>query len=226
MAKKSAGIAGWVERVLAEEPPRSRSLIITIFGDLIAPQISGVWLGELIALLAPFHVNERLVRTSSFRLSEEGWLRSKREGRRSRYSLTASGLQRVQHAYHRIYDPPPAGWDGQWSMVILNSDGSAAFDRLELRRELGWEGFGLLAPGIFLHPCADLNSLHEVLDRLKLSRSVTVLRAQELAEFSSSAVSKLTRECWSLDSVAGEYRRFLALFQPALAMLRRHSDPR
>ena len=225
MAKQMGGIGGWIERILAEEPPRSRSLIITIFGDLIAPQTSGVWLGELIALLAPFHVNERLVRTSSFRLIEEGWLESQREGRRSRYSLTPSGLQRVQHAYHRIYDHPPAQWDGYWTMAILNSAGSAAFGRVELRRELGWEGFGSLAPGIFLHPCADLDALREVLNRLRLSDSVTVVRAQELAAFSSSPLSRLTSECWSLDAVAGQYRSFLARFLPALPMLRRNKNP-
>lgn len=225
MAKQLGGIGGWTERFLAEEPPRSRSLIITIFGDLIAPLVPGVWLSELIALLAPFHVNERLVRTSCFRLTEEGWLESLREGRRSRYSLTDSGLQRVQHAYHRIYDHPPAQWDGHWTMAILHAAGSAVFDRAELKRELGWEGFGPLAPGIFFHPCADLKALREVLDRLRLSESVTVLRAQELAAFSSTPVSKLTRECWSLDSVAGQYRSFLARFQPALPMLRRNTNP-
>lgn len=225
MAKRQTGIAGWLERILRESPPRSKSLIVTIFGDLIAPHLSGVWLSELIALLAPFHVNERLVRTSSFRLTEEGWLESQREGRRSRYALTSSGLQRVEHAYHRIYDPPPRFWDGTWTLVILNKTGSPVFDRVELRRELGWEGFGLLAPGILLHPCADLHDLREVIERLSLGNAVAVLQARDLQTVSSCPVSTLIHECWNLQSVAAHYKAFLEQFEPVLPMLRRSMDP-
>lgn len=225
VGKQLGGIGGWLERFLREEPPRSKSLIITIFGNLIAPQISGVWLSELIALLAPFNVNERLVRTSSFRLTVEGWLESQREGRTSRYSLTPSGLQRVEHAYYRIYDRPPARWNGTWTMAVLNRAGNAGFSRVELRRELGWEGFGPLAPGIFLHPCADLSALREVLDRLNLSQSVTVLHAKAPTLFSSFPVTALIKECWSLEAVAVHYKSFLKRFQSVLPIVRRIKDP-
>ena len=56
------------------DPPRSKSLVMTIFGDAIAPHGGAVWLGSLIELLAPFGVNDRLLRTSVFRLAQEGWL--------------------------------------------------------------------------------------------------------------------------------------------------------
>ncbi len=225
MASKGNTIGGWITRALKQEPPRSKSLIITIFGDSIAPCLSGVWLSELIALLEPFSVNERLVRTSGFRLAEEGWLESKREGRRSRYSLTSAGLHRVEHAYHRIYDPPPKQWDGNWTLAILNKAGNPVTGRLELRRELGWEGFGLLAPGVFLHPSADLEALNEVLHRLHLARSVVVLQAQDSESVSCCPVGRLVADCWNLDLVAGHYRKFLQRFQPALPMLSGDFDP-
>ena len=88
MAKRQKTIETWFKQLLKESPPRSKSLIITLFGDLIAPHLSSVWLSELIARLAPFGVSEGLVRTSSFRLMEEGWLESRREGRRSRCAST------------------------------------------------------------------------------------------------------------------------------------------
>lgn len=84
-AHPAAGIEAWIRRTLDEDPPRSKSLIATIFGDAIAPHGPSIWLGDMIELLAPFGVNERLVRTSAFRLTEEGWLQTLREGRRSRF---------------------------------------------------------------------------------------------------------------------------------------------
>jgi phenylacetic acid degradation operon negative regulatory protein len=132
----NAHLHGGVPDTLKDEPPRSKSLIVTIFGDSIVPQASEIWLSELIELLKPFSVNERLVRTSAFRLAEEGWLESQREGRRSRYSLTPSGKQRVEHAYHRIYDPPSQHWKGTWTIVILSKTGNQIANRAELRREL------------------------------------------------------------------------------------------
>ncbi len=64
----------WIRRQLATAPPRAPSLIITVWGDAIAPHGGAVMLAGLIALLAPFGINERLVRTSVFRLAREGWL--------------------------------------------------------------------------------------------------------------------------------------------------------
>ena len=80
----------WVEHYIKTEEPRSKSLIISVFGDAISPYSEGIWLGELIQLMEAFDINERLVRTNAFRLSDEGWLTSQKQGRRSFYSLTQS----------------------------------------------------------------------------------------------------------------------------------------
>src|SRR4051812_47904595 len=96
----------WIARFLASDPPRSKSLVMTIFGDAIAPHGKGVWLGSLIELLAPLGVTDRLLRTSVFRLVAEGWLVASREGRRSRYTLEPRALARFERAYRRIYAKP------------------------------------------------------------------------------------------------------------------------
>ncbi|MDN5872183.1 MAG: phenylacetic acid degradation operon negative regulatory protein PaaX, partial [Nitrococcus sp.] len=57
------------EEFRACRPVRAGSLIITVYGDAIAPRGGTVWLGSLIALLTPLGLNQRLVRTSVFRLS-------------------------------------------------------------------------------------------------------------------------------------------------------------
>ena len=62
----------------ARVPPRAPSLIVTVWGDAIAPHGGAVVLPGLIRLLDPFGINERLVRTNVFRLARQGWLRPNR----------------------------------------------------------------------------------------------------------------------------------------------------
>ena len=71
------------------------SLIISVFGDAVLPRGGRIWLGSLIRLLEPLGLNERLVRTSVFRLARDEWLVSEPCGRRTDYMLTPSGLQRI-----------------------------------------------------------------------------------------------------------------------------------
>ncbi len=105
MSSRNHPIDDWVQRYLEEEEPRSKSLMISVFGDSIAPYADGIWLGDVIELMEPLGINERLVRTSAFRLIDEGWLSARREGRRSYYTLTATGTRRFETAYHHIYTP-------------------------------------------------------------------------------------------------------------------------
>src|SRR3954470_15040424 len=108
----------WIATFLAAEPPRSKSLVMTVIGDAIAPHGGSAWLGSLIALLAPFGVTDRLLRTSVFRLAQEGWLVAKRDGRRSLYAILPSALPRFERANRRIYAPLAAHWDGSWTMLL------------------------------------------------------------------------------------------------------------
>lgn len=205
--------------LLADQPPRAPSLVITVFGDAIAPHGGAAWLGGLIELLAAFEVSERLVRTSVFRLAEEGWVESRREGRRSVYALTAAGLRRFERAYRRIYAPPPAGWDGSWTMVLLPR-GDAGGRRAELRRELGWQGFAAVAPATFAHPRADPAQLGEILESLALRDEAFVFAARGSEAVGGRPLRELVAQCWPLDALAADYRRFLASFAPLAAAVR------
>ncbi|MCV6625793.1 MAG: hypothetical protein OIF38_06830, partial [Cellvibrionaceae bacterium] len=104
-AQQSSALAG-VEQLLGEfqkkRPLRGGSLIITVFGDSISQHGGSVWLGSLIDALEPFGMNQRLVRTSVYRLIQEGWLDSTQVGRRSYYRFTEFGLRQYQKAARRI----------------------------------------------------------------------------------------------------------------------------
>ncbi|SDG25127.1 MULTISPECIES: PaaX family transcriptional regulator C-terminal domain-containing protein [unclassified Duganella] len=209
----------WIAGFLASDPPRSKSLLVTIFGDAILPHGGMVWLGSLIELLAPFGVNDRLLRTSVFRLAQEGWLGAQRDGRRASYAITPDAMARFVHAYRRIYAPPNVHWDGSWTLV-LNGDGALnAAERAAVRKELLWEGYSVIAPGIMGHPAADAAALDELLTRLGVAGKLFVVQGKAMRQVSARPLSDLVAEGWDVAAVADGYTRFIAQFQPLLAAL-------
>jgi phenylacetic acid degradation operon negative regulatory protein len=188
--------------------PRAKSLIMTVWGDAIAPHGGGVWLGSLIRLLAPLGLNERLVRTGVLRLVRDGWLAARPIGRRSYYGLTDAGRAVVFGGpARRFYAMAPPPWDGRWLLLFAGLDGLDAKRRAELKRELQWLGFGTLAPGVYAHPRPERAALDAQLARLGVVGRVQLMDARAEAH-------ELLRRGWNLDALAQSYRRFLELFRP------------
>lgn len=214
----------WIADTLADIPVRTNSLIVTVFGDAIAPHGGTIWLGGLIDLLAPLGINARSVRTSVFRLTQEGWLQATPIGRRSAYRPTPSGQRRIHHAYRRIYDTPHEDWNGEWQIVIVPEGVLAAREREDLRRDLLWEGYGALAPGIFAHPAGSIDSLREVLQQSGSEDRVALLKAGALDGIVTAPLRTLVHQCWHLDRLAADYRRFEERFRPTLRWLTSSAD--
>ncbi|MEO8675109.1 MAG: phenylacetic acid degradation operon negative regulatory protein PaaX [Casimicrobiaceae bacterium] len=207
-------VTRWIARELAAAPPRAPSLVITVWGDSIAPHGGAVMLPGLIRLLAPFGVNERLTRTSIFRLAREHWLSARRIGRRSLYRLTSSGARRFEQAYRRIYAPPADVWDDDWELVIAG--GLPARRRLALRDELHWDGFGVLAPGVYARPAQAGNAVSTSL--AAQGGRVIVLRARD-----DAALRAAVPRAWDLTRIAADYRKFLRRFGAVIERFRRAS---
>jgi len=201
-------------------------LVVTVWGDSIAPHGGALWLSGLIALLEPFGVNERLVRTSVYRLAQDGWLVARQEGRRSLYRLTRQGRRRFEHAYRRIYAPPTTDpWDGGWLLVIVPPAAIDESTRRELRKELEWDGFSVLGPGLFARPTRPENerALRETARALGVAGRVAVVTARALPHGMGS-IATLAKGCWDLTSVAGGYRDFVARFRGVARAFDRGAD--
>lgn len=209
---------GWIAAFLDAEPPRSKSLVMTIFGDAVAPHGGEAWLGSLIELLEPFGVNDRLLRTSVFRLAQEGWLGSQRDGRRSSYAITPEAMRRFTRAFRRVYAPLNLHWDGNWTLV-LGANSLTAAERTALRKELLWEGYSMIAPGIASHPAGDAEALDALLGRTGMRGKVYVVQAAQLPGVESKPLADLVAEGWDLSEVIEGYERFVARFSPLLALL-------
>src|SRR3981081_529607 len=96
-----ASVRGLLRHFRAQRPLRGGSLLITIFGDAIAPRGGAVTLASLVRLAAPFGLTERLVRTSVARLARDGWLAARRSRRRREYRPPRGGGGRLRQAAPR-----------------------------------------------------------------------------------------------------------------------------
>jgi phenylacetic acid degradation operon negative regulatory protein len=192
---------------------------MTVFGDTVAVHGGAAWLGSLIELLAPFGVNDRLLRTSVFRLVQEGWLVANRDGRRSNYAILPSSRARFERANRRIYAPIDAPWDGNWTLLFAGAHGVEAPEKVALKKELLWEGFALLAPGLFGHPGAHVELLGEILARTGLRERLFVCEAREVPGVPARSLRELAAECWDLSEVTARYENFCEQFRPLLALL-------
>jgi phenylacetic acid degradation operon negative regulatory protein len=215
MALAASALDRLTARLLKNDPPRAKSLCVSLLGDALQPHGGAIWLGDLIALLRPLGINERLLRTSVFRLVSEGWLHAERHGRRSLYRLSPQGARNTSHAAQRIYDGAEAAWSGDWTVVIIPRTGNNGLaERTELRRALEWEGYGMVAPGVFAHPRARPDAAAGILESLGIPDKALVLAARDLPDASALPLAALASQCWDLAGLAEQYREFTRQFAP------------
>src|SRR3984957_19492335 len=200
-------VASLLRHFHRQRPIRGGSLLITIFGDSIAPRGGAATLGSLISLAHPFGLTERLVRTSVARLAVDGWLAARRDGRRSEYRITPAGRDRSAAATRRIYGAIPDSWSGQWTLLVLPPPNGSR--RQDIRDELRWLGFGQISPGTFAHPNWSVEEARAGLKGMEGTTDGLLLK-------SSSADSETARPLvaagWCLGALTRRYRRFLDPF--------------
>jgi len=200
-------VAALLRRFRAQRPLRGGSLLMTVFGDAIAPRGERVSLGSLIGLARPFGLAERLVRTSVARLAADGWLTAFKRGRRSEYRLSDTGHGAFAEATQRIYAVSPGEWDGCWTLLAVPPGHGT---RAQLRERLRWSGFGQLAPGVFVHPSGSTQQVRSGLPADAAEDGwLFTSRGEDLA-----ADRRLAAAAWDLAELAHRYRRFRDAFAP------------
>jgi phenylacetic acid degradation operon negative regulatory protein len=108
---------------------------------------------------------------------------------------------------------------------VLNGDGALnAAERAAVRKELLWEGYSVIAPGIMGHPAADGPALDELLKRLGVAGKLFVVQGKSMRQVSARPLSDLVAEGWDVAGVAEGYSKFIAQFEPLLAALRASAD--
>ncbi len=219
----SSAIHNRLELFRRQRRVQAGSLIISLFGDAVLPRGGRIWLGSLIRLLEPLELNERLIRTSVFRLAKEEWLRTETIGRRADYVLTPSGRRRFDEASRHIYASQAPQWDRRWRLILVVGELQPKV-REQVRRALFWQGFGVLGADCFVHPSAELSSVLDAIIAEGLSKSLSALLplfASDSRSALSASDSDLVRRAWDLGGLAEAYGQFVVTYQPILDELRR-----
>jgi phenylacetic acid degradation operon negative regulatory protein len=202
-----------VRRFRRDPDASARTLLVTIFGDSIAPRGGEVWLGTLSRLVEPLGISDRLVRTSVQRLVAEGLLVARREGRLSFYSIAPAARHEFWEADRRIYHPRTATpWDGRWT-VAVEAGGLPAPARTALRQQLAWLGFGSLGGAVHVCPLDRVEELHHLLADLELTGQVVAFRGEVAAagRTDKDLAQALTGDLQALQPF---WRAFLRRFGP------------
>ncbi|NKB61025.1 MAG: hypothetical protein GKR95_20325 [Gammaproteobacteria bacterium] len=151
-------------------------LIMTVFGDSVIPHGSEIWLGSLVELLERLQINERLIRTSIFRLSKDGWLEGTKVGRKSFYRPAI--WEDINHNERVIYHPQNK-WDGNWRLIIGMSMEKVSHNREDFRKALQKYGFLPIAPNVFAHPTFDYKDIEKLMIDHGVNQSYLIASAQD-----------------------------------------------
>ena len=220
--KQAKVITQLVNGFTSRRPMRTTSLIVTLFGDVVSQHGGSIWLGSLVRAMDPLGLNERLVRTSVFRLVKEGWLEFDRVGRRSYYRFTDYGSHEYQRAARRIYAMDDQTWNGRWQLVIPL--GLPEDQRERFRRSLHWQGFRAISSGTYAKPGIGGGTLLETLEEFDAMEQVLVMEADSLPQTPPVLLRKLVQDVWHLDEVAARYRDFPKHFRALFKLLEKDGD--
>jgi phenylacetic acid degradation operon negative regulatory protein len=168
------------------EPSRTGSLIITVFGDAVAPRGGEMALSALIGLLAGLGIGAGVVRTAISRLTADGWLEGAKSGRLSFYRLTDRSRAEFAAAEPRIYGPLGRSWDGKLRLAFPPQGAD--------RSSLEHAGFAVLAPGVLAAPDGAPDTLHLV------------------AAGAPEALQALAARAWPIEKLGSLYAAFIQRF--------------
>lgn len=200
---------------------RPRSLLFTLFGDFIRYYGGEVWAGSLIRLMQEFAVSPQAVRVALSRLTSEGWLQTRKVGKKSFYGLSERGANRLAEGASRIYKLENPPWNGEWLIVTYTIPESRKATRDRVRRELTWTGFGQLASSVWVSPRDLRPQLAELTRRYHLEGAIDCFTARYHGPGNNQA---LARKCWDLDALQQRYAEFIAAHREKAA--RHHQQQR
>jgi phenylacetic acid degradation operon negative regulatory protein len=192
---------------------RSQDLVFTLYGDYIRHRGGEAWTGSLIELLGLLGMSEQAVRSALSRMSRKKWLKGRRVGNKSFYSLTPKSIKLLEEGAQRIFQPRTDEWDGKWCLLIYSIPEKKRHLRNKLRERLAWLGYAPLNHATWISPRILERDLDDLLDSLKIRGHVEIFCAEHLG-FSSN--QEVVARCWNLKALSQTYADFIAKYEPLL----------
>jgi phenylacetic acid degradation operon negative regulatory protein len=153
------------------------------------------------------------VRAAVLRVTQQGWLETRRKGDKSTYALTERGRRRMEEAAERIYKFKREQWDGKWRLIVYNIPEKKRELRAQVRQELKWLGWGSLSNSLWITPNNIVEITKEHLRPYRINRHIEIFEADHLA-FSSE--QELVKQCWDWAEIEGRHEEFISLYKPRL----------
>jgi phenylacetic acid degradation operon negative regulatory protein len=207
-----ACVSALVDRLQATQPLRVWSLIVTIFGDMVAPRGGEVWAGTLSDLLSEMRIDAAAVRAALSRLAKDGWVDRMKVGRLSYYRLSAEGHRVFVPALARVYRLSGDARAAAALRVVVLPEGE---ERGPLRDGALKSGYGALGPTVLLGTSASPPLEGPGADRC------THLAAEVIC----GSAADLAARAFDLPPLAERYRRFIAAFLPVDTALAKGGAP-
>lgn len=196
---------------------KPQSLLFTIYGEYVRHYGGEIWVGSLTRLMGEFGMTEQAVRVAISRIVSQGWLKSRKIGNRSYYSMTPRGKKRLNEAAARIYKQMPTKWNGKWCVATYNIPEKQRAMRDQLRKELAWMGFGMLANSVWISPHDLAERVKEIAESYKIDEYVEIFDSEYRG---GSSHKQLVEKCWNLEEINASYQEFIDRYQPQYEELR------
>jgi phenylacetic acid degradation operon negative regulatory protein len=190
----------------------ARGLLFTVLGEFVLPAGGSVWTSTVIDVLSRLGVEEKATRQALMRTAADGWLRSERIGRRTRWLLTDTASQLLTEGTARIFGFGSDGdrWDGRWLLVLARVPESERPARHRLRTRLAWTGLGSPSPGVWLSPHPDrLEDVRAALEDAGVLDDAQLFVGEHVG---GGALAAMVRQAWDLASIEAAYEQFLGEF--------------
>ncbi|MFZ3172401.1 MAG: PaaX family transcriptional regulator C-terminal domain-containing protein [Carboxydocellales bacterium] len=190
---------------------RTQSMLFTLMGDYIRYHKDKFPAVVIIKMMKELGYSESSVRSALSRLCQNNWLKNEHEGRKSYYWLTKQSEVLLEQGYRRIFHLQQIGqWDGIWYIVNLSIPEKHRNLRVQLRKELTWNGFGTLAHGCLISPYDSFNEVDSIVNRLQANEYVHFFKANYQGFLSHM---ELVMRCWELEKINDSYKTFLSQYE-------------
>jgi len=107
-----------LQQLIALEPIKTWSVIVTLLGDMEQARISGKTIGRLLGHVG---LKPEATRVALHRLKKDDWISTNKTGREVIYQLSDSGLAATQAAYDDVYRTTPK-YRGGWKLLLVEND--------------------------------------------------------------------------------------------------------
>lgn len=199
--------AGWLASMPEGAHACAKERVMDIYADMLEPAGRLVWLGSLVALVAPFGINERALRTAVFRLVGQRWLSSVRCGRRSAYAVAPAALEAAAAA-RALADPICAAeWGGGWTLAMVWCARLHPGDAGPLHALLTECGYRMIQTGVYGRPGGDPDALARRCVALGVQDRVVLFDGACAAAIAPQALNARVARLWELERLAARYRK-------------------